>query len=219
MELGSLYGKSTVCLARGMKANTRECVGKLHAYDKWRVDDENKFMLGQLKTGFSGSFRNIFDENVKEFISLVYATPDYISTLKKSTPISDHVPVDFELRGCPISKAQLVEVISAFLNGRKPVVPPHAVCMECKLGGTVCVMVAHGTPCLGPVTQAGCGSICPSYNRGCYGCFGPKETPNTEALSAQWKTMGVSDLDLVRAYRGFNAFSEAFRKESEFHEK
>lgn len=158
-------------------------------------------------------------QNVKEFTSIVYATPDYISTLKKSTPISEHVPVDFELRGCPIGKAQLIEVVSAFLNGRKPVVPPHAVCMECKLRGTVCVMVAHGTPCLGPVTQAGCGSICPSYNRGCYGCFGPKETPNTAALSGQWKAMGVSERDLVRAYRGFNAFSEPFRKESESHEK
>ena len=94
------------------------------------------------------------------------------------------MPVDFELRGCPINKHQLLEVITAFLAGRKPATPPHSVCVECKLAGNVCVMVAHGTPCLGPVTHAGCGALCPSYDRGCYGCFGPMETPNTPSLSA-----------------------------------
>ena len=163
------------------------------------------------------ALRNFKD--VKEFISIVYARPDYIETLKKSTPITDHVFVDFELRGCPINKYQLVEVISAYLNGRKPNTPPHAVCVECKQRGTVCVMVARGIPCMGPVTQVGCGALCPAYARGCYGCFGPKETPNTSALSAWWSDLGVSDQDLVRAFRSFNAFAEPFRRESESHEK
>ncbi|MDZ7364034.1 MAG: oxidoreductase [candidate division KSB1 bacterium] len=161
------------------------------------------------------ALRNFKD--VKEFISIVYATPDYISTLNKSTPVADHVFVDFELRGCPINKMQLLEVISAFLHGRKPNTPPHSVCMECKRRGAVCVMVAHGTPCLGPVTHAGCGAICPAYHRGCYGCFGPKETPNTASLSQWWSGLGVKEADLVRAFRGFNAYAEAFRKESEAH--
>jgi coenzyme F420-reducing hydrogenase gamma subunit len=109
----------------------------------------------------------------------------------------------------------LVEVISAFLNGRKPNTPPHSVCVECKLRGNLCVMVAHGTPCLGPVTHAGCGAICPAYNRGCYGCFGPKETPNTVSLSSQWMLMGVKEEQLLRAFRGINAYAEPFRSESE----
>ncbi len=158
-------------------------------------------------------------KDVKAFIPMVYASPEYIETLGKSTPIRDHVFVDFELRGCPINKMQLVEVLSAFLHGRKPNTPPYSVCVECKRRQTVCVMVAHGTPCFGPITQAGCGAICPSYHRGCYGCFGPKETPNTEALSRQWMEMGVDREDLVRAYRGFNAYADAFRKESELHER
>ncbi|HVP54612.1 MAG TPA: oxidoreductase [Candidatus Eisenbacteria bacterium] len=163
------------------------------------------------------ALRNFKD--VKEFTSIVYARPDYIETLKKSTPITDHVFVDFELRGCPINKQQLVEVLSAFLNGRKPNTPPHSVCIECKLRGTVCVMVAQGMPCLGPVTHAGCGALCPSYARACFGCFGPKETPNTPALSEWWQRMGVGDRDLVRVYRTYNAYAEPFRRESEFHEK
>ena len=163
------------------------------------------------------ALRNFKD--VKEFISIVYARPDYIRTLDKSTPIAEHVKVDFELRGCPINKRQLVEVISAFLHGRKPNTPPHSVCIECKLRGTVCVMVAHGTPCLGPVTHAGCGAICPSYDRGCYGCYGPMETPNTSSLSHWWTHLGVKEDDIFRVFRGFNAYAEAFRKESETHEK
>jgi sulfhydrogenase subunit delta len=158
-------------------------------------------------------------KDVKEFISIVYASPQYIETLNKSTPISDHVFVDFELRGCPINKYQLLELINAFLNKRKPVIPPYSVCMECKRLDNICVMVAHGTPCLGPVTQAGCGAICPSYHRGCYGCFGPKESVNTASLAGWLKTLNVVEEDLVRAFRGFNAYADPFRKESEAHEK
>ncbi|MGB7845851.1 MAG: hypothetical protein WBL63_09575 [Candidatus Acidiferrum sp.] len=158
-------------------------------------------------------------KNVEEFISLVYARPEYIETLNKSTPITDHVFVDFQLRGCPINKYLLVEVLSAYLNGRKPVTPAHGVCLECKRLGIVCVMVAEGIPCMGPVTQAGCGALCPAYGRGCYGCFGPKETPNTGALSEWWNQLGVSDPDIVRAFRSYNACAEPFRKESEARER
>ncbi|MDH4100094.1 MAG: oxidoreductase [Nitrospirota bacterium] len=163
------------------------------------------------------TLRNFKDVN--DFVSLVYAEPRYIDTLAQSTPISSHVKVDFELQGCPINKLQLVEVLSAFLFGRKPNVPPHSVCIECKLKGVVCVMVAHGTPCLGPVTHAGCGALCPSYNRGCFGCYGPKETPNTASL-AQWLAgTGVTDDEIMRVFRTFNGWSEPFRKESEAHER
>lgn len=157
-------------------------------------------------------------QDVKALTSIVYARPDYIETLKKSTAIADHVFVDFELRGCPVNKYQLVEVVSAFLHDRKPNVPTYSVCVECKRAGNVCVMVAHGTPCLGPVTQAGCGALCPHYNRGCYGCYGPMESPNPAALSQEWQKLGVSQPDLVRAYRSFNAYAEAFRRESDRHE-
>ena len=164
------------------------------------------------------ALRNFHD--VEEFTSVVYANPAYIETLKKSTPIADHVFVDFELRGCPVNKWQLVEVLNAFLNGRKPNTPTTSVCVECKRRGAPCVMVAQGIPCLGPVTQAGCGALCPAYNRGCYGCFGPAESPNTSSLSDWWgKRLGVSKPELVRAYRGFNAYADAFRRESEAHER
>ena len=158
-------------------------------------------------------------KDVKEFTRLVYASPDHISTLDRSMPVGSYVHVDFELRGCPINKHQLIEVISAFLNKRKPNVPMHSVCVECKLRGSVCVMVAKSIPCLGPVTQVGCGAICPSFNRGCYGCFGPMEAPNTAALSRHMTDLGESRHDIMLAFRGFNAYAEAFRKESEAHEK
>ncbi|QGM96354.1 oxidoreductase [Methylocystis parvus] len=161
------------------------------------------------------ALRNFAD--VREFTSIVYAHPEYIHTLETSTAISDHVPVDFELRGCPINKGQLVDVVSAFLSGRRPNTPAHSVCIECKLKGNVCVMVAKAAPCLGPVTHAGCGALCPSYDRGCYGCFGPKETPNAPSLSAWLGGMGLDAKALERVYRTFNANAETFRKESERH--
>ena len=161
------------------------------------------------------ALRNFVD--VRDFITAVYARPDFIETLATSTAIADHVEVDFELRGCPINKYQLLEVLNAFLNGRKPVVPHYSECIECKQRGTVCVMVAQGKACLGPVTQAGCGTLCPSHARGCFGCFGPTESPNTGALAGHLKELGLDKRDVQRLFRTFNAGAEAFRKESEIH--
>lgn len=148
--------------------------------------------------------------NVKEFASIVYARTDYIDALATSTAIADHVPVDMELRGCPINRHQLLEVLNATLNGRHPDIPSCSVCVECKLRGTVCVMVAHGTPCLGPVTQAGCGAICPACDRGCYGCFGPQDTSNTDSLGRAWLQAGKTPDELRRVFHSFNAGAEVF---------
>ncbi len=154
------------------------------------------------------ALRNFAD--VAEFTAAVYASPGFISTLATSTPIADHVPVDFELRGCPIDKRQLLELISALLAGRKPQIPLHSVCYECKSRGNTCVMVAHGTPCLGPVTQAGCGAICPAYNRGCYGCFGPVAEPNTASLIPQLARLGMSEDAIGRVFSTFNVAAPGF---------
>jgi len=159
------------------------------------------------------ALRNFAD--VEEYRRVVYARPEYLSTLATSTAIADHVPVDFELRGCPISKAQLLEALGAFLQGRAPNLPNESVCIECKRRGNVCVMVAHGTPCLGPVTQAGCGAICPAFNRGCYACFGPQGTPNTDSLTSQLKVLGVAPPGIQRLFRTFNANAPAFKAASQ----
>ena len=191
------------------------------AYDAERIRDVRQrsrtlVTIGACATaGGIQALRNFAD--VQEYASVVYARPDYIRTLATSTAIAEHVPVDFELRGCPINKRQLLEIISAFLIGRRPVTPAHSVCVECKLKGNVCVMVAHGTPCLGPVTHAGCGALCPSYDRGCYGCYGPMETPNTPSLSRRLADLGMNERAIERVFRTFNANAEAFREESKRH--
>jgi coenzyme F420-reducing hydrogenase gamma subunit len=154
-------------------------------------------------------------KHVPEFIAAVYASPEYISTLSTSTAITDHVPVDFELRGCPINKQQLLEVIGAFVHGRKPATPAYSVCMACKRRGTVCVMVAKKIPCLGPITHDGCGAICPAYGRGCYGCFGPSETVNAASLGNAWIAAGASKAELHRVLRSFNANAGEFRAAAE----
>lgn len=162
------------------------------------------------------ALRNFGD--VAEFRSIVYAHPEYLSTLARSTPISAHVSVDFELRGCPVDRTQLLEVLAAYVQGRRPRIPTYSVCVECKRRGAVCVAVAHGTPCLGPVTQAGCGALCPAFSRGCYGCFGPQDTPNTAAISDRLLALGMAHDQVMRVFRTFNAASEPFRRESERHE-
>jgi sulfhydrogenase subunit delta len=152
-----------------------------------------------------------------EMLRVVYARPDYIASLATSTAIAAHVPVDFELRGCPVDKGQLLEVISAFLHGRKPAVQRHSTCIECKMRGTVCVMVARGEACLGPVTHAGCGALCPSFARGCYGCFGPSDAANPAPLGAQLLQLGHSPARVRQLFSTFNAAAPEFADEAARH--
>jgi len=158
------------------------------------------------------------NHNIEEYISSVYAHPEYIDTMRRSSPISDYVPVDLELRGCPVNKAQLVNTLSELVHGRLPVFPQYSVCVECKQHGQVCVAVTRGERCLGPVTCAGCGAICPSFGRACYGCFGPKETPNTSSLSRWWMQNNLAtEADVYRLFRTFNTAAPDFDREAKQH--
>ena len=158
------------------------------------------------------ALRNFSEEG--SYQRLVYAHPEYLDTLATSTPISDHVRVDFELHGCPIDRKQLLEVLAAALVGRSPRVESHAVCEQCKARGVVCLTVSRSLPCLGPVTRAGCGAICPAMQRGCFGCFGPAESPNVASLSAHLGAAGLPATDLARLYRTFNAWAPEFKAAS-----
>ncbi len=188
-----------------------------HRIQRIRASSKILIAIGACATagGIQGLKNN---REINELVHKVYAHPEFIESLATSTPIGDHVQVDFELRGCPIDKYQLLEALNALLNGRKPNVPTHSQCMACKMAGHVCVTVAKGTACLGPVTQAGCGSICPEFSRGCYGCFGPSNTTNTKSLSARFETLGLSGEDISRLFRMFCTAAPAFDGEARNHE-
>lgn len=188
-------------------------------HDALRIQEirrESKILVTVGACATAGGIQSLRNwRDVRELAALVYPRPDYLSVLDRATPVASHVLVDFELRGCPIDKGQLLETLGALIAGREPSVPTHAVCVECKERGTPCVTVTAGTACLGPVTRAGCGALCPSFGRGCYGCFGPQESPNVGALASLLAARGARDADLVRAFRSFNAVAEAFRREGE----
>lgn len=152
---------------------------------------------------------------IEDWVGRVYPRPEFIRTLATSTPIAAHVHVDFELHGCPVNHRQLVDVLVALAGGRQPRVPSHSVCLDCKLRGTVCHVVAQGLPCLGPVTQSGCGAICPAFNRGCYGCYGPSQPANTVPLLARFQALGHASDQLVPLLRNFNAAAPEFQQTSE----
>lgn len=176
------------------------------------VREQSRFLVVLGACGTSGgiqALRNYAD--VAEYASAVYASPQYLSTLKESTPIRDHVQVDYELRGCPVDRRQLLEVITAYLAGRTPSIPDCSVCYECKARGAVCVTVAHGTPCLGPVTHAGCGALCPAFQRGCFGCFGSTRQARVDAMARLLLADGASPDVLLRTLTSANPADPAFR--------
>ena len=206
----ALEGPYDVALIEGSVTTTHD-VERIHDIRK-----KSRFLMTIGACATAGGIQALRNwANVDEFIGQIYAEPAYIQTLATSTPITDHVKVDFELRGCPINTAQLVEVITSFVLGRVPRLPRYSVCIECKRRETVCVAVARGIACLGPVTQAGCGGICPAYRRECFGCFGPKEAPNLVSLTNYYKTQGTSPGQLVRLVRNFNGYAPEFKAASD----
>lgn len=151
---------------------------------------------------------------IDDWVGRVYPSPEFIRTLATSTPIAAHVHVDFELHGCPINSWQLVEALVSVAEGRRPRTPSHSVCRDCKLRGTVCVVVSRGVTCLGPVTQSGCGAICPAFDRGCYGCYGPSSPANTGSLLQQFQKLGHGSGELVPLLRNFHATAPEFAQAS-----
>jgi sulfhydrogenase subunit delta len=149
--------------------------------------------------------------DVGDWAASVYPDPSLLAVLDRVTPVSDHVKVDVELRGCPISPGQLRELLAALLAGRRPQLPDEAVCLECKRRGLTCVVVTAGATCLGPVTRAGCGAICPAFGRGCYGCFGPREQPNVASLLSRFEYGGLTPDEARRRFAGFTAWTEPYR--------
>ena len=157
------------------------------------------------------SIRNFMD--FKEVLSSVYPNPDYIKTLEKSKPVSDYVNVDLEIRGCPINPHQLYEVVVSLHLGKTPYLPEYPLCLECKRKGNPCVLVL-GKPCLGSVIKAGCGALCPSFNAGCYGCYGPVEKPNLNSLGEIFRERGFGDL-YEKILTSFNGYNRVYRERYE----
>lgn len=201
-------GPYDICLVEGSISTPHD----LELIKKIRRNCKILIAIGACATqGGIQALRNWAD--IDEFVKAVYASPEYIKTLEKSTPISDHVEVDYELRGCPINKYQLLELLSALLNGRKLYIPNYSVCVECKRRGNVCIMVSRGIPCLGPVTQAGCDAICPAYGRGCYACFGPSGYPNPRSLIDYFmENFKLSKHDAIHLLKGFTGWGPQFRE-------
>jgi sulfhydrogenase subunit delta len=154
------------------------------------------------------ALRNVADHD--SWRAAIYPEPAWIDSLATASPIADHVTVDAELRGCPIAPGQLVEFLTATLLGRRPQLPDEAVCLECKRAGRVCVVVASGEPCLGPVTRTGCGALCPAFARGCYACFGPRESANVSGLRRGLVADGLTAAEVDERFAGFTAMAPTF---------
>ncbi len=148
--------------------------------------------------------------NVADYKRNVYPSPDLISAFAMSTPVSEHVYVDYELWGCPIDKNALSETLLSLIIGKRPGIPVYSLCMDCKIRGIPCLLVSRGEPCLGPVTRAGCGVLCPSFSRPCYGCFGPREGANIDSLLERFRNMGLSQRETVLLLDKMNTY--AYRK-------
>ena len=179
-----------------------------------REQSKTLVALGTCATaGGVQALRNFQDAG--QLASAVYAHPEYLSYLQTSKPLSDYVKADLHLWGCPVSKGQVLEVITALLAGRKPNLPSHTVCMDCKRRGTSCVMVDSGIPCMGPVTQAGCEAICPTLRRGCYACFGPATQTNPDSLASVLLGMERRPGETARLFRGISGYAPTFSRVAE----
>ena len=177
------------------------------------VRKQNRFLIALGTCATAGGIQALRNFTKVDDLALqVYEHPEYLHTLEKCTPISEHVKVDLEIWGCPVNKYQVLEAVAALLQNRKPNLPTHSLCLDCKRKGTVCVEVAQGTLCLGPITRTGCGVLCPSNGRGCYGCFGPALSAEHATLANMLVKMEHYQGETVRLMRNFAGYAPKFRE-------
>jgi coenzyme F420-reducing hydrogenase gamma subunit len=157
------------------------------------------------------ALRNLTDGQA--WVGDVYAQPEYVESLATATSIAEHVRVDLELWGCPVNGRQVLAAVRALLFGVRPQEVHDKVCMECKRQGAVCVLVAAGEPCMGPVTGTGCGALCPRFGRDCYACYGPAENANTQALAQRFSGLGLQPPEIARRFLFISSHAPAFRAE------
>ncbi len=146
-----------------------------------------------------------------EWPAAVYAHPEYIRSLDHSTAIADHVAVDLALWGCPVDSRQLLATLRDLLSGVTPAQAADSLCQDCKRRDIECVMVVAREPCLGPVTRGGCGALCPTLGRACYGCYGPAGNPNVGALAQRFTQLGLNAEQVRRRFRFIHSDAAAFR--------
>ena len=176
------------------------------------IREQSKFLLAAGVCASEGGIQGLrYFADINEMKARAYSRPAEIHALPLSRPFSDFVKVDFELQGCPIDRHQLLSVLGQLLLGKYPRLASNSVCLQCKRKGNVCVLVAGGTTCMGPVTHEGCGALCPSYRRGCYSCFGPMDDPKSQRFALELALRGVSDADIRRQYHKITGYARAYR--------
>jgi len=129
----------------------------------------------------------------------------------ESRPIDECIKVDYYIHGCPIDNQEFLKVVKALATGQTPFVPTFPVCVECKIKENVC-MYDMGRSCLGPVTRAGCGAICPSFGTGCEGCRGLIPEPNVNATRDILAKAGLTPEQVINQFRLFVGYRKENRK-------
>lgn len=181
-----------------------------------RQDSRYVITIGACATaGGIQALRNF--ANHGEWMAAVYASPEHIKSLNTSTAIAHHIKVDWELWGCPVNTRQVFDAIRSLMSNASPRIKRDSVCIECKRKGNVCVLAAGNQPCMGPVTQTGCGALCPSVGRACYGCYGPTENPNPQSLGRWFEEYdGLSKDAVADRFLQINSQAPAFNKAGQY---
>lgn len=184
---------------------------EMNRIKKIRKNSQYIITIGACATaGGIQALRNLSDS--KEWMASIYTTPEHIKTLSTSTPISHHIKVDCELWGCPASTEQVLDAIRSFLSNARPRIKRDSVCIECKRKSNVCVLVTKKQACMGPVTQTGCGALCPSMGRACYACYGPKENSNATSLGHRFESIGFTKEAIAHQFLHINNQASVFNK-------
>jgi sulfhydrogenase subunit delta len=174
----------------------------------FEIRERTRFLITIGACATSGGIQALKNwASLKEYKKEVYLSDELINSLSTSTPISEHVYVDYELWGCPINKDSLSETLVSFMLEKRPGIPIYSLCMDCKSKGIPCIIVTESKPCLGPITKTGCGVLCPSLRRACYGCFGPKDSANIEALFNRFYDIGLSQKECMLLIDKMNTYT------------
>jgi sulfhydrogenase subunit delta len=182
-------GPFDVALVEG-SAQTDEDISLLQ-----QVRKQSTYLIGLGACACIGGIPSLSgDARERERLFNIVYGPQYEPKARESKPIDAYVKVDYYINGCPVNRVELERVISKLLMGGFPRQLPYPVCLECKFQGNECLLVKEKV-CLGPITQAGCGAVCVTQGKRCYGCQGPYKAANLQAMQARLREF-ITDTEI-----------------------
>ncbi|MFA6048745.1 MAG: oxidoreductase [Candidatus Micrarchaeia archaeon] len=194
-------GPFDIALVEGAVANTKQ-IEEIKA-----IREKSKILVAFGTCACFGGVPNIANFIDGKITCMAYPPGTNVEHIC-ATGIDTYVPVDFQLRGCPVSRREVLDTLHSLAVGKIPVVESRDVCSECRTRENKCLFPQ--APCMGPISLAGCEAVCTSNGFVCEGCRGPTDDANIAIFVQMCRQHGLSIEEIRKKLIAFAGSSKKY---------